>query len=233
MTLRLTDIEAGYGDTMVLRDVTLTVPAASVVALLGANGAGKTTLLRAASGMLSVRRGTISIGDEDLTAQPVESFARHGIGHIPEGRSIFPRMTVRENLQLFSPTKDEALAIERATTAFPRLGERFGQMAGTLSGGEQQMLALARCYITQPQVVLVDEPSLGLAPKIVDVIFEFLALLVAEGTALLLVEQYVNRALQIADYVYILNKGRIAFAGEPTELDAGEVFRQYVGADIT
>jgi branched-chain amino acid transport system ATP-binding protein len=232
MTLRLRGVEAGYGEAIVLRDVTVTVPDRSVVALLGANGAGKTTLLRAASGMIPVSSGSIWIDGEDLTGRPVEAFVRHGVAHIPEGRSIFPRMTVRENLVLFAPQGEERDAVERATVAFPRLGERLRQVAGTLSGGEQQMLALARCYVTRPAVAFVDELSLGLAPKIVDDIFAFLETLVAEGRSLLLVEQYVTRALALADYVYILHKGRLTFAGEPSELDADDVFREYVGAAI-
>jgi branched-chain amino acid transport system ATP-binding protein len=232
MTLVLDGVTAGYGDALVLRDVSLGVPTGSVTALLGANGAGKTTLLRAASGMLEVAAGRVVFDGVDLTGRPMDAFARAGVGHIPEGRSIFPTMTVRENLVLFAPKGGESEAIARATHAFPRLGERLDQRAGTLSGGEQQMLALARCYITRPDVILVDEVSLGLAPKIVDEIFEFLQSLVAQGTALLLVEQYVTRALAMADYVYILKKGRIVFAGEPVELDAQDVFREYVGAAI-
>jgi branched-chain amino acid transport system ATP-binding protein len=232
MTLVLHGVTAGYGDALVLRDVSLTVPTGSVTALLGANGAGKTTLLRVASGMLPCRSGRVSFDGTDLTGRPTDAFARAGVGHIPEGRSIFPTMTVRENLVLFSASGGEAEAIDRATQAFPRLGERIGQVAGTLSGGEQQMLALARCYITRPDVVLVDEVSLGLAPKVVDEIFEFLRSLVDQGTSLLLVEQYVTRALAMADYVYIMKKGRIGFAGEPVELDAQDVFREYVGAAI-
>src|SRR5207248_135068 len=146
----------------VLRDVTLTVPPGSVVALLGANGAGKTTLLRVASGILPAARGSITMAGKDLTGRPVERFARAGIGHIPEGRSIFPRMTVRENLVLFSPAGSEDEGIERAVSAFAWIERRLDQTAGTLSGGEQQMLALARCYIKRPSVALVDEVSLGL-----------------------------------------------------------------------
>jgi branched-chain amino acid transport system ATP-binding protein len=232
MTLALEGVTAGYGDAVVLRDVSVTVPTGSVTALLGANGAGKTTLLRVASGMLDVAGGRVLLDDEDMTGRSIDAFARAGVGHIPEGRSIFPTMTVRENLMLFSSNGDEEDAIYRATHAFPRLGERLGQRAGTLSGGEQQMLALARCYVAQPAVILVDEVSLGLAPKIVDEIFEFLRTLVDGGTSLLLVEQYVTRALDMADYVYIMKKGRVVFAGEPVELDAQDVFREYVGAAI-
>jgi branched-chain amino acid transport system ATP-binding protein len=233
MTLRLSDVEAGYGAAKVLRGVSLTVPDRSVVALLGPNGAGKTTLLRAASGMLPVARGRIELDGEDVTGCRVETIVRKGVGHIPEGRSIFPRMTVRENLTLFAAARRESDAVDAATTAFPRLGQRLQQVAGTLSGGEQQMLALARVYISQPRVILVDEVSLGLAPLIIDEIFSFLETLVAQGRSLLLVEQYVTRALALADYVYILNKGRITFVGEPFELDAADVFRDYVGAAVT
>ena len=230
MTLRIRGLQAGYGTSTVLGGVDLTVPTGSVVALLGANGAGKSTLLRAASGMLPIRAGTVELDGKNLTGGPSEAYVRAGIGHIPEGRSIFPRMTVAENLELFSPRGKERECFELAASAFPRLGERRTQLAGTLSGGEQQMLALARTYITRPQVVLVDEVSLGLAPKIVDEIFVFLRALVDEGTSLLLVEQYVSRALALADYVYILNKGDITFAGEPHELDADNIFREYTGA---
>jgi branched-chain amino acid transport system ATP-binding protein len=232
VSLVIESVTAGYGDAVALRDVSLAVPNGAVTALLGANGAGKTTLLRVASGLLGCRSGRVRMNDEDLTGRPPDAFARAGIGHIPEGRSIFPTMSVRENLMLFARQGQESRAIDLATTAFPRLGERINQRAGTLSGGEQQMLALARCYITQPAVVLVDEVSLGLAPKIVDEIFTFLRSLVNDGTSLLLVEQYVTRALALADYAYILKKGQIVFAGEPVELDAQDVLREYVGAAI-
>jgi branched-chain amino acid transport system ATP-binding protein len=232
MSLVLNHVTAGYGDAVVLRDLSLTVPDGSVAALLGANGAGKTTLLRVASGMLPTTTGQVTFDERDLTGAASDAFARAGVGHIPEGRSIFPTMTVRENLLLFAPKGEETIAIEKAVAAFPRLGERLAQRAGTLSGGEQQMLALARVYITAPRVVLVDEVSLGLAPKIVDEIFVFLQELVSQGTSLLLVEQYVTRALAMADYVYILKKGRLVFAGEPAEVDAQDVFEEYVGAAI-
>lgn len=230
--LKLRGLVAGYGGAPVLHGVDLTVPDRSVVALLGANGAGKTTLLRAASGMIPTTSGSVVVDGAELTGKAIEQFARAGVSHVPEGRSIFPRMTVRENLLLFCDPGTQQDGIARAVDAFPRLGQRLSQVAGTMSGGEQQMLALARCYTRQPRIVLVDEVSLGLAPKVIDEIFLFLERLVAEGASLLMVEQYVSRALRLADYVYVLGKGQVGFAGEPGELDEAEVFKQYVGAEL-
>jgi branched-chain amino acid transport system ATP-binding protein len=227
--LRLDAISAGYGATTALRSVTLTMPPSSVFAVLGANGAGKTTLLRVASGLIRTTSGRVTVDDVDLTHKGPEEYARHGISHIPEGRGIFPSMTVRENLRLFCPQGSEEIVLGRITETFPILGSRIAQLAGTLSGGEQQMLALARCFATEPRFVLVDEVSLGLAPKVVDEIFEFLERIVAGGASLLLVEQYVMRALRLADYVLMLDRGRVVFAGEPGELDQDEVFAHYVG----
>ncbi|MBV9043434.1 MAG: ATP-binding cassette domain-containing protein, partial [Acidimicrobiia bacterium] len=159
-------------------------------------------------------------------------FARHGVCHIPEGRGIFGSMTVRENILLQARPGEEGVALERAVEAFPRLGERMSQRAGTMSGGEQQMLAVARAYVTSSSLVLLDEVSLGLAPKIVDEIFEFLARIAEGGASLLLVEQYVARALAIADFVFLLDHGQIVFAGETSEVDEGDIFKSYVGADV-
>ena len=227
--LVLRDIVAGYGSTVVLRGVDLIVPESSVVALLGANGAGKTTLLRVASGLLTPMSGSLLLDGEDMTAASPHALAERGVCHVPEGRGVFVSLTVRENLQLQSPPGRESESIERAASVFPRLGQRLDQVAGTLSGGEQQMLALARSYVQEPRVVLLDEVSMGLAPKGVDEIFEFLGALSAAGASLLLVEQYVQRALAVADYVYVLNKGEVAFVGEPAELDGDDVFRAYTG----
>jgi branched-chain amino acid transport system ATP-binding protein len=227
--LELRDVVAGYGDTTVLRGVDLRVPSGSVVALLGPNGAGKTTLLRVASGLLAPQSGDVLLDGEVLTGQPPHRHADRGICHVPEGRGIFPSLTVRDNLLLQSPSGRESESLDRAAAVFPKLGERLDQVAGTMSGGEQQMLALARSYLQHPQVVLLDEVSMGLAPRIVDEIFEFLATLAAEGASLLLVEQYVTRALAVADYVYVLGKGEVGFVGEPAELDEDDVFRAYTG----
>jgi branched-chain amino acid transport system ATP-binding protein len=223
----LDNLTAGYGDTTVLRNVTLRVPAGATVALLGPNGAGKTTLLRVASGLLKPWTGRLLIDGVDVTAAAPHTLVDHGVCHVPEGRGVFPSLTVRENLLLHVSAKD-ADSIERAVDAFPILGERMSQVAGTLSGGQQQMLALARAYLSNPSVILLDEVSMGLAPKVVDEIFEFLHRLSESGAALLLVEQYVTRALAVADYVYMLNKGHVTFCGEPGELDDDDVFASYL-----
>jgi branched-chain amino acid transport system ATP-binding protein len=211
--LELSGIKAGYGGHIVLRDVSLTVPPGTVVAVLGPNGAGKTTLMRVVSGLLRPSSGTVLLDGEDVTrAQPYVR-ARRGLCHIPEGRGIYPTLTVRENLVLHSRQGEEAAALDRAASAFPVLGEKLRQPAGQLSGGQQQMLSLVRAWITSPTMVLVDEASMGLAPVVVDQIFEFLGQIAASGTALLIVEQYVNRALALADTVYVLNKGTVVFSG--------------------
>jgi branched-chain amino acid transport system ATP-binding protein len=228
----LDHIVAGYGDSTVLRNVSLTVPDGKVVALLGPNGAGKTTMLRIASGLLTPRSGDIRLDGTSLRGKPADEFARAGICHVPEGRGIFRSLSVRDNLLLQAPDGKSDEAIERAVEVFPRLGERLSQRAGTMSGGEQQMLAMARAYLANPTLVLLDEVSLGLAPMIVDEIFAFLARLARDGASLLLVEQYISRALAIADFVFVLNQGEIAFAGETDELDQAELYRTYVGAEV-
>ena len=226
-------IVAGYDGTPVLRDVSLAVPDGAVVALLGPNGAGKTTLLRVLSGLLPMGEGRLRLDGVDVTGRAPHRLVELGIQHVPEGRGIFPGLTVRENLVVYSEPGYETDGIAKAIEAFPRLGERIHQLAGTLSGGEQQMLALARAYIRSPRLVLLDEVSMGLAPRIVDEIFVFLERLTHEqGSALLLVEQYVTKALELADYVYVLSRGCIAYAGEPSELADDDLFARYLGADI-
>jgi branched-chain amino acid transport system ATP-binding protein len=227
--LQLHGVTAGYGDTVVLRDVTLEVPASSVVALLGPNGAGKTTLLRVASGLIPSMEGQILLQQQDVTGRSAARIAGRGLCHIPEGRGIFPSLTVRENLRLLSGRSEETAGLERALRAFPALGSRLNQVAGSLSGGEQQMLAISRAYIANPKVVLVDEASMGLAPIVVDALFEFLADLEAP---LLLVEQYVTRALKLADTAYIMSNGRIVMSGPAADLDADEIFARYLSIDI-
>jgi branched-chain amino acid transport system ATP-binding protein len=227
--LTLRGVTAGYGRTTVLRDVDLVVPAGKVVALLGPNGAGKTTLLRAATGLLRVSAGRVHVGGGDVTDQPPHQRARAGLCLVPEGRGIFPNLSVRENLLLQVPPWRKGAGYQPALAAFPILEERLSQRAGSMSGGQQQMLALARCFLSEARVVLLDEVSMGLAPRIIDEIFDALVKLSQTGVALLLVEQYVNRALKIADHVYLLGRGRITDSCSPTELDEAELMRRYVG----
>jgi branched-chain amino acid transport system ATP-binding protein len=230
--LRLEQVTAGYEQTVVLRDVTLTVPLRSITALLGPNGAGKTTLLRVASGLLAPTRGTVRLLGEEVTSDAPHQRARKGLCLMPEGRGIFRSLSVSENLLLHTPpwVRDERL--ERALSAFPVLRERLKQTAGSLSGGQQQMLALARIHLADPQVVLLDEVSMGLAPIIVSDIFQTLNDLAKSGISIVLVEQFVTRALEMADHVYLLNRGRIAFEGVPSELDEATVLRGYLGTDL-
>ena len=231
--LRIESLSAGYGRTEVLRDVTLGVPAGSVAALLGPNGAGKTTLLRTAAGLLRPSAGSVQLNGTDVTKRRPAERSRGGLCLIPEGRGIFPNLTVRENLVLQVPRGRKDAALDDALEAFPVLKERLGQVAGTMSGGQQQQLALSRCYLAAPAVVLLDEVSMGLAPKVIDDIFEALRKLAAKGVALLLVEQYVHRALEMADVVYLLNRGQVTFSGPPSELDEDELMRGYLGASLT
>ena len=230
--LDIVDLDGGYDETIVLRNVNLSVPKASVVALLGPNGAGKTTLLRMASGLLQPARGQVLLDDDEITYLTPAQRAKAGICHIPEGRGIFPSLTVRDNLRMHCLAGQEEEMIAKAVEIFPSLGRRISALAGTMSGGEQQMLALARAYIQNPRLALLDEVSMGLAPVVVDEIFNFLDLLAKEGASMLLVEQYVTRALAIADYVYLLNRGEVRFVGEPDELEGSDIFKEYVGVDI-
>jgi branched-chain amino acid transport system ATP-binding protein len=228
--LALQGVHAGYGTTTVLRDVTLRVPAGAVTALLGPNGAGKTTLLRTVSGFVPASSGHVHIGGEDVTALRPHRRAALGLCHVPEGRGVFRGLSVRENLLMQAGRGSEREAVDRAASAFPILGERLGQRAGTLSGGQQQMLAMAAAYVRNPSLVLIDEASLGLAPIVVDEIFAFLEQRTAEGAALLIVDQFVTRALEMASTAYVLHRGTVAFEGSADELLRGDVFERYLGA---
>ncbi|HXA60220.1 MAG TPA: ABC transporter ATP-binding protein [Streptosporangiaceae bacterium] len=227
--LELAAVTASYGASLALRDVSMQVPKSSVVALLGANGAGKTTTMKVASGLLRARSGTVLINGVDINDVPSYKRARRGLCLIPEGRGIFRSLTVRENLDLQIPPWAAGHDISVAIDNFPILGKRLGQVAGSLSGGQQQMLALCRAFLSQASVVLVDELSLGLAPVVVDVIFESLAALRNKGVALLIVEQYVSRALAMADHVYLLNRGGITWSGPAAELDEQTLGASYLG----
>jgi branched-chain amino acid transport system ATP-binding protein len=224
----LSGITGGYDSTTVLRDVSIAVPRGSVVALLGPNGAGKSTTMRMASGLLRPQQGRVMLEGKDVTRAVASRRAGFGICHVMEGRSIFPSLSVRENLRLQAPRHSSTSdVLDRTEQVFPQLAERQRQIAGTLSGGEQQMLALMRAYLANPRVVLVDEASLGLAPVIVDQIFDFLARIAADGVSLLIVEQYAERVLAIATTAYLLNQGRVVHSGPAKDLDEEQVFALY------
>jgi len=227
--LEISGLTAGYGHITVLREVSLSVPPASVTALIGPNAAGKTTLMRVASGLLRPAAGTVRMAGRDVTSVAPHRRARDGACLIPEGRAVYKSLTVRENLLMQAPKGQLGPAIESAASAFPILGKRLQQKAGTLSGGEQQMLALAAAYVRNPSLILVDEVSLGLAPIVVDLIFEFLSEVARRGSALLIVDQYVTKALGLANHAYVLRRGEIVYDGEPARLLEGDLFERYLG----
>ena len=228
LALEVLDLCSGYGDTQVLRGVGLQVRRGAITVLLGPNGAGKSTLLRTVSGLVPVAGGTIRMLGADVTGLSAHRRAGAGLCHIPEGRGVFRRLTVRENLAMQASAATRHEALERAVEAFPILGRRLDQEAGTMSGGEQQMLAMAAAYVRNPTLILVDEASLGLAPIVVDEIFAFLEARTQAGASLLLVDQFVHRALAMATDAYVLNHGRITFAGSAEELREGDdLFERY------
>jgi branched-chain amino acid transport system ATP-binding protein len=215
--LELTDVHAAYGRIEVLHGVDLSVPAGSVIALLGPNGAGKTTLMKVASGRLRATRGHVHLGGSHVNDAAPDALARAGLCTIPEGRGIFPNLTVAENLRL-SGLVGQASTVEIYETAFarfPRLAERHDQLAGSMSGGEQQMLAMARALVSNPVVLLVDELSMGLAPLIVKQLYEVLAQIAAEGVTVVAVEQFADTALAVADFAAVMTHGKIAAFDEP------------------
>jgi branched-chain amino acid transport system ATP-binding protein len=232
--LEVENLEVSYGSLMALHGVSLTIQHGETVALVGPNGAGKSTLLKAIAGLLLPRAGTIHWEGERVHGEPPESIVERGIALVPEGRHLFGRMTVRENLELGAFTqraqKERRAQLERVYNIFPHLVERERQLAGLLSGGEQQMLALARALMGVPRLLLLDEPSLGLAPRIVDSIFSVLAELHREGMSLLIVEQNVHAVLKLAQRAYILESGSIVAEGEgPSLLQSDHVRAAYLG----
>ena len=232
--LAIENLFAGYRDITVLRDITLSIEPGQVAALLGANGAGKTTLLRAVSGLIE-SAGVIRLDGRPLSGLPPESIAQHGVAHVPEGRGTFAHLSVDENLQLGAWLRRDRAGItadrERMFQRFPRLKERLRQQAGTLSGGEQQMLAIARALMSRPKLLLLDEPSFGLAPKLVSELFEALATIHnQEQMAMLVVEQNAHAALELADSAYLLEAGRLVTSGSAQALrDDPRVQRAYLG----
>jgi branched-chain amino acid transport system ATP-binding protein len=230
----VTDLVAGYGPIRALDGVSLTIEESELVAIIGANGAGKTTLLMAISGIVPLRSGGVRFAGRPLAGLEPHEIMRLGIGHSPEGRRIFPRLSVRENLELggFTQTDRARLArdIDEACGLFPVLGDRMDQLGGTLSGGEQQMLAIARALVGRPRLLLLDEPSLGLAPLIVARVFEVIAALAARGIAVVLVEQNARAALRLASRGLVLETGRITLTGSGAELAADRRVRDaYLG----
>jgi branched-chain amino acid transport system ATP-binding protein len=231
--LDIRGLRVSYGGVRALHDVSITVPRGAVVALLGPNGAGKSTTLRTVSGVMRAEVGTITSFGRRIDRVPAYRIARQGIVHVPEGRGIFPSLNVRENLEMAAgvgATIDgDGDGIDEATEMFPVLGNRLRQTAGSLSGGEQQMLALARAIMSRPRLLMVDEISMGLAPIVVGHLFEALHTIAATGASLLLVEQYVETALELADYVYVMDKGVIVDVGEPNDMRASNLAAAYLG----
>jgi branched-chain amino acid transport system ATP-binding protein len=231
--LALEDVHTYYGHIHALRGITLHVEQGEIVTLIGANGAGKTTTLKTISGILHPRQGTVSFEGRDISKTAAHQLVRGGIGQAPEGRRIFARMTVLENLQMGAFTRDlKAIApdIERVFTLFPRLKERIGQLGGTLSGGEQQMLAIGRALMSEPRVLLLDEPSLGLAPILVQQVFSTIREINEQGTTILLVEQNALQALSIANRGYVLQTGEVRLTGPAQDLIKNEMVRKaYLG----
>ena len=236
--LTIDQLEAGYGKVQVLHGISIEVPQGKVVTLIGSNGAGKTTTMRAISGMIQPTAGRITLAGRRIDGLESHAIARLGLAHSPEGRRVFATMSVADNLTLGAfprltgarPKGDVKADLERAMELFPRLKERRTQLAGTLSGGEQQMLAMARAVMLNPDIVLLDEPSMGLAPILVDEVFRIIARLKAEGVTMLLVEQFAAAALNVSDYGYVLENGRIAVHGPAQSLkDDPAVKAAYLG----
>jgi len=231
--LAVQGVSAGYGLGDVITDIDLVVDAGELVAVLGPNGAGKSTLLKVLAGFVEPRRGAIRLRGVDVAGAAPSDIARCGVYLLPEGRAVFPSLTVRENLRVATarPVSRAGAAEWRdaAFAAFPRLGERESQLAGTLSGGEQRMLALARAFTANPLLLLLDEPSLGLAPLVVDEVFAGIERFRAAGTAVVLVEQYVHRSLATADRAVVLDRGTVAFSGAASAVDADELAARYLG----
>ncbi|HEY3068508.1 MAG TPA: ABC transporter ATP-binding protein [Methylomirabilota bacterium] len=232
--LRLDEIEVGYGDMLAVRGVSLRVETGEIVALIGSNGAGKTTTLRAIGGLLRPRRGTIELDGARIDRLTPAEVVGRGIAHVPEGRQLFPSLTVLDNLELGARTADarrrRADTLALVFDLFPRLHERLGQAAGSLSGGEQQMCAIGRALMARPRLLMLDEPSLGLAPVMVSTIFASFARINREGVTVLLVEQNVLRALRLSQRAYVLENGVVALEGPSERLLAAETVRRaYLG----
>ena len=232
--LKIEHLQVAYGGIQALRGISLEVPDGKIVTLIGANGAGKSTTLRTISGLVKAKGGSIRYNDTELVGKPITSIIETGIIHVPEGRRVFPDMTVLENLKIGAYLRNDKDGIERdirwVYELFPRLEERNWQLAGTLSGGEQQMLAVGRGLMARPKVLMMDEPSLGLAPIVVQGIFDIIREINRQGVTILLIEQNANMALKIADYAYVMETGRITMTGTGAELLENEAVKEaYLG----
>ncbi len=232
--LKVKEIDVYYGAIQALKKVSIEVERGSIVTLIGANGAGKTSTLKSISGLLRPRNGSIEFEQQDISRQAPEKIVEMGISQVPEGRRVFPNMTVLENLEMGAYLRKDKKGIENDLDSvfvrFPRLQERKKQLAGTLSGGEQQMLAIGRALMAKPKLMLMDEPSMGLAPLLVKEIFEIIKDINQKGTTILLIEQNANMALSIADKAYVIETGQIVLEGTPGELlRSDEVKKAYLG----
>jgi len=224
--LTIENLQAGYGKVQVLHGISIQVPKGKIVTLIGSNGAGKTTTMRAVSGMIKPTAGKITLAGQDVTGLDSYQIAKRGLAHSPEGRRVFPGLSVLDNIRLGAfvrytharPQGDIESDLQKALELFPRLKERTHQIAGTLSGGEQQMLAMARAIMLNPDVILLDEPSMGLAPILVEEVFNIISRLKSQGVTMLLVEQFAAAALKVADYGYVLENGRISVHGPADKL---------------
>jgi branched-chain amino acid transport system ATP-binding protein len=230
--LAVRNVTAGYGDFNALFDVTLDVRAGEAVAVIGPNGAGKTTLLRLISKLIQPRRGELTFDGASLAPVPAHAVVARGIAHVPENRRLFPRLTAEENLRMgaYTSRSEYAQRLEQVYALFPRLKERRAQAAGTLSGGEQQMCAIARALMSRPKLLLLDEPSAGLAPVVVQSIFELVRRICAEGYTVLIVEQNIRQVLKVVERAYLLEAGRIVRSGRAADLMAApEIQKAYLG----
>ena len=232
--LKINNLHVSYGGIRALRGIDLEVPDGKIVTLIGANGAGKSTLLRTISGLVKADSGSITYNGKELLGMPINKVLEEGIAHAPEGRRVFPDMTVLENLKIGAYLRKDKTEIEKdiqwVYSLFPRLEERSWQLAGTLSGGEQQMLAVGRALMSRPKVLMMDEPSLGLAPLVVQGIFDIIRTINEQGVTVLLIEQNANMALKIADIAYVLETGEITKSGSGAELLADESIKEaYLG----
>lgn len=232
--LKIDNLEVAYGGIQALRGISLEVPDGKIITLIGANGAGKSTTLRTISGLVKASGGSVTYNGKELLGMPIHKILSEGIALVPEGRRVFPDLTVLENLRVGAYLRKDkaeiAKDIEWIYTLFPRLSERNWQMAGTLSGGEQQMLAVARALMSRPKLIMMDEPSLGLAPLVVQGIFDIIKEINKQGVTVLLIEQNANMALKVADYAYVLETGHVTMKGTGAELLANDdVKKAYLG----